>query len=218
MAQSFCSHLIGTQCNILNTRCFRLNLKKKCEFQDHYDLIRNFQQNPIKTQLVKQSMLRPFLNNWRNYAILPSSGKKNMTGISLENAIRDSIKMELSSYNVTVYNRGKKIQIWKNAQASKGVNIIADVYMEKENCPSSIVSVKSWLGTTQIRETFAYAYFSKSWFGHKSMRVFMATLHPIRQRLQTLMVACKPYIDGFYSLNGIPYFDDLINELINIYK
>lgn len=141
-----------------------------------------------------------------------------MTGISPENAIRDTIKMELSLYNVTVSDHGKKIEIWRDTQASRGVNIIADVYAEKENCPSSIVSVKSWLGTTQIRETFAYAYFSKSWFGHKNMRVFMVTLYPIRQRLQPLIGACKPYIDGFYSLNGRPYFDDLLNEMTDIYR
>jgi len=46
----------------------------------------------------------------------------------------------------------------------------------------------------------------------------MVTLHPLKKRLKELITACRPFIDGIFSLSGKPYYDDLINELKNIYS
>lgn len=134
-----------------------------------------------------------------------------MTGIPVEQGIRSSIMNILTPLNVSVHPRGKKFEIWDD------VNIIADILAQKDEYPTSIISVKSWIGTTQIRETYAYAYFSKTWHGQKNIRLFMISLHPIPNRLMKLIRACMPFIDGVYSLSGSPYYDDLVAELHNIY-
>ena len=46
----------------------------------------------------------------------------------------------------------------------------------------------------------------------------MITLYPLEKKLKQLITACKPFIDGVFSLSGNPYYDDLITELKNIYR
>jgi len=212
MSPSFCNHLQKSNCGLLNATCFRLRQQSICEFSTHHELITNFQNEPPITQQVKQDLLQPFLAKWKSYAASPSPGKKNMTGLPLEKTIRERIKNELVNQQVTVYDRAHKFEIGEE------VSIFADVFIEKEGYPISIVSVKSWIGTTQIRETFAYAYLSKLWNGQKNVRLFMASLYPIEPRIKRVEKICKPYLDGVYSISGKPYFDDLISELQYIYK
>ena len=97
------------------------------------------------------------------------------------------------------------------------LEIIADILAEKEEYPSIIIEVKSWIGSQQIRDTFGYAYLLKSWSGHKNHRVFMVCLQEFDETSKNLISACAPYLDGVYSLSDEPYFDDLVDILKEIY-
>ena len=121
-----------------------------------------------------------------------------MTGLPLEQTIRDVTKNELSPLGVTVHDRAHKYHLGED------VFILADVLMEKEGYPISLISIKSWIGTTQIRETFAKAYLSKVWNGQKNVRFFMTSLLPIEPRIKRVERICKPYLDGVYSISGMP--------------
>jgi hypothetical protein len=156
-------------------------------------------------------MLPQVIENWKAYARNPSPGKKNMTGGPLEKEIRSFVREELSSLNALVPEKGRKFKVWND------VNIIADCLVKMVGKPTSLVSVKSWIGPTQLRETFGYAYFSKTWRGQKNMRVFMIELQPPKMHLRSLVAACSPYIDGVYSISGTPHFDELLEELKRIY-
>jgi len=157
-------------------------------------------------------MLPKVIESWKAYAANPSPGKKNMTGGVLEKEIRAFVREELSACNASVAEHGKKFEVWEN------LSIIADCLIEKKGSPTSIISVKSWIGPTQLRETFGYAYFSKTWLGQKNIRVYMIQLPPTENHLKSLITACSPYIDGVYSVSGEPYFDSLLGTLKEIYK
>jgi len=212
MSTGFCNYLNKNVCSRLNAPCFRLQQQEKCEFQNHYVLVSNTLRDPPISKKVKEALLQPFLEKWTDFAISPSTGKKNMTGQPLEQAIRTVTQQELSKLGATVVNRAKKINIGEDAY------ILADVLVEKPNYPTSIISVKSWIGTTQIRETFGYAYLGKLWNGQKNIRVYMVSLYPIEKRLKKVEDICRPYLDGIYSISQNPYFDDLIQELNAIYQ
>jgi hypothetical protein len=152
------------------------------------------------------------------YVKAPRPGKKDMTGRPLEKGIRKVLKEELAGFNVSIPDSGKKFTIWEAPTKEEEINIISDCMIKKQGYPTSIVSVKSWIGSTQLRETFAYAYFSKSFHGQKNIRVYMVGLQPIRKDIKDLAKICRPYIDGVYSLSEEPYIDELIEELKVIYK
>ena len=135
-----------------------------------------------------------------------------MTARPLEKTLRDFLKDELSSLNVSVPTKGRKLELFRN------IKIIPDIIAKKEGYPTSLFSIKCWVGTSQIRETFAYAYFSKMWYGQKNIRVYMIIFQPIPDYIKDVEKICRPYIDGVYSLSGEPYFDELVEELIQLYK
>jgi hypothetical protein len=167
----------------------------------------------LLTANLKQIIIPKFLKRWKEFAQNPNKiGKKDMTGIPLEESIRDFIRNEMEPFKVLIHKKGKKYPIWGDN------NIIADVLIKKDGYPDSIISVKSWIGSGQLRETFAYGYLSKTWYGQKNIRVFMVTLHPLHQDTLRMMNICKPFIDGVFSLSEKPYFDDLIIKLKELYK
>jgi len=210
--KSFCEKLVRDRCQILDEKCFRMREKEKCDFKGHYDLLRDTRKDTQIVKEFKQGLLPEVLKSWKKFAQSPKSGLKRMTGGPLEEAARKTIKKELEPLGVTVYETGRKIPIWKGS-----VNIIADCLAEKNEI-KCICSVKSWIGEESLRETFAYAYFAKMWYGHKNVRVYMLELHPIWPNLKDLVVACKPYIDGVYSLSSSPYIDELLQELRYLYQ
>jgi len=208
---AFCDKLISQSCSILSERCFRLQQKSECDFLLHYDLLTNITNDPPISQKVKREMYSEFMSNWTVYAKNPSPGKKVMTAFPLENAIRKVLKDELNPLGLTIADSGEQFEVFK------GTRIIADCLLKKLDYPTSIVSVKSWIGTTQLRETFAYAYLSKMWLGQKHIRVFMTTLQGFDDGIATLAEVCKPYLDGVYSLSKKPYFDKMVKELKSMY-
>ena len=207
--RGFCEELdpVNAKCRKLAEICFRIEHGKKCEFIGHYDHIRDYQGNKPLAKRVKQIMEPRFFKEWKSFARDPRSGKKRMTGGPLEEAIRKVLKQELSPLGVTVYDRGKQFYVWRDK-----VRIIADCLLEME-ARKAIVSVKTWVGTEQIRETFAYAYLAKTWLGQKNIRVNQIALFPFEEALKSLVKACMPYLDGVYSLSSEPYFDYLVDEM-----
>ena len=192
---------------ILNESCPRAKFGKKCEFIGHYDLLKNFSKDLPLARKAKQNMYDPFIKEWKSFARDPKGGKKRMTGGPLEKAIRDILKTELGSLGVTVPDKAVKFRVWNN-----NVYILADVLAWK-NSHRNIVSVKTWIGTEQIRETFAYAYLAKTWLGQKDVRVYQVGLFSIPEPLKTLIDACKPYLDGVFSLSSDPYLDVLVETM-----
>lgn len=207
--RSFCPELnvSNAKCRKLTEKCFRIEHKNKCEFIGHYNHIKDYQRNKPLAIKAKQIMEPRFFEEWKSFARDPRPGKKRMTGGPLEEAIRKILKSELSPLGVTVYNRGKQFYVWQ-----ENVRIIADCLAEKES-RKAIVSVKTWVGTEQIRETFAYAYLAKTWLGQKDVRVYQIALFPFQKALNSLVEACRPYLDGVYSLSSRPYLDDLVKEM-----
>ena len=187
-------------------------MQTQCDFLYHYQLLINRSSDPPLASQIKSELISPVLESWKDYARNTSPGKKGMTAYPFESAVRSIVKERLSLLGVDVPEQGKKYTFWKN------LNIIADCLTKKEGYPDCIISMKSWVAEGQIRETFAYAYLAKTWLGQKNVRVYMLGVTPIQQHLQGLIDACKPYIDGIFSLSGAPYIDELINELEKIYK
>lgn len=210
---SFCKELKDAKwCKILNEECFRTQMlkPKECEFIEAWNLIKNYEKNKPLCQKVKKKMAPIVLEEWKRFAKERKSGSKRMTGGPLEETIREIVNDELSFLGASVYKTGKKISVWKSG--TDKVSIIADYLAEKGNF-KTIVSVKSWIGSEQIRETFAYAYFAKTWYGQKNVRVYQVGLHPFKENLKSLVEACKPYIDGIYSLSSKPFFDELVQKM-----
>jgi len=205
----FCTRLdvSDAQCRILKEKCFRTAHGEKCEFIGHYKLVRDSKGNEPLAKQAKQIMEPRLIEEWKSFAKDPRPGRKRMTGGPLEEAIREVLKRELSPLKVTVYDQTKQFYVWQD-----NVKILADCLAEKEG-RKAIVSVKCWLGTEQIRETFAYAYLAKTWLGQRDIRVYQIGLFPFEERLKPLVDACKPYLDGVYSLSNEPYFDSLVKEM-----
>jgi len=207
--KDFCPELdvSNTQCRKLTEKCFRIEHEKKCEFIGHFNHIRVYKGNKPLAIKAKQIMEPGFFEEWKSFARDPRPGKKRMTGGPLEETVRKILKLELSSLGVTVYDKAKQFYVWQD-----NVRIIADCLAEKES-RKAIVSVKTWVGTEQIRETFAYAYLAKTWLGQKDVRVYQIALFPFEETLDSLVGACRPYLDGVYSLSSEPYLDDLVKEM-----
>jgi hypothetical protein len=99
--------------------------------------------------------------------------------------------------------------------------IRADGLVKKEGFPTSIISVKTWLAEERIRETFAYAYWAKTWLGQKHIKVYQVAIRKTptkRKTIEGLIEICKPYLDGAFFLTEAPYIDDLIRELKETYS
>ena len=208
-----CQHLSNQTCQVLNETCFKLGKQSDCDFLLYYNLTINRSHDPPLAQAIKGIFLDPLIQSWKAYARNPAPGKKNMTARPFEDVIRFTLDQKLSSLGVTVSKTGEKYPVWED------ISIIADCLIEKEGYPTCILSMKTWVGGEQIRETFAYAYFAKRWHRQKNIKVYMVIFQPIptRRHLRDLIVLCSPHIDGVYSLCGQPYIDTLVEELQKIY-
>jgi hypothetical protein len=194
----------------MNKECYHPRSENECSLSIYYNYLEYTRNDPPISQEVKRIMKPEFLERWKNYS-QDRPGKKDMTGIPLENALRTVLKNKLSPYGVMVSERGKKFNIFEKE------TIIPDALAIKEGKPTSLFSVKSWIGQTQLRETFAYGYFSKIWHGQKNIRLYMITIQDLKQSIKAMSSICHPYIDGVFSLSDNPYFDVLIEELQKLY-
>jgi len=165
--------------------------------------------DPTLAQEIKGILLEPLIRSWKEYAKNPT-GNKNMTARPFEEVISFVFYQELSSLSVTVSKRTKYL-IWED------ISINADCLIQKEGYPTCILSMKTWIGDEQIRETFASAYFAKRWHAQENIRVYMIIFRPIPRRLLELIKVCSPHIDGVYSLCGQPYIDTLVEDLQKTY-
>ena len=206
-----CNHLSGQICQILQESCFKLGKETECDSLNCYNLVKNRLQDKPLAQEIKDKLLDPLIQSWKSYAKSPAPGKKDMTGRPFEKAVRAMIKEQLTPLGVNVSSTGKKYSFWKD------LNIIADCLATKGAHHDCIFSMKTWIGEEQLRETFAYAYFAKLYHGQKNIKIYMIAFHSIPPQLQGLMVLCKSYLDGVYSLCGEPYIDDLLEELRGVY-
>lgn len=210
-----CGKLSGETCQVVNERCFRLQAKEPCEYIDYLQRLADPKNTPPIATRAKKDMIDPLLASWKKYAQKPLPGIKGVVAIPLEREVRAILKSELQPLGVTVYDAGKKYRIWEDTA------IIADGLVEKEGFPTSIISVKTWLGEGQIRETFAYAYWAKTWLGRRQISVYQIAIlkTPTKGKtIEGLIEICKPYLDGVFYLTEEPYIDDLIEKLKQSYS
>jgi len=213
----FCEKLSGESCTILDERCLRLDYPdKRCAMFSYYrDLTDVSNDTPPIAREVRENILEPFLSNWKSYAKRKEPGRKDMTASPLEKELRTVLRLHLTPLGVSVPETGRRLSVWENCK------INADGLATKEDFPKSIFSFKTWVGTEQIRETFAYAYLAKTWLGQKGIRVYEIGLQKLDTKTRTLdslVEICKPYLDGVFYLTTVPYLDDLIEELKQLYS
>jgi len=214
---TFCKELSGESCSLVGEKCFRIRAGSRCEYIGYYELLKDIARDtppPIAAK-ARASIITPLLESWKNYAQNPRTGMKIVVALPLEREIRAILKSELEPLGVVVHDTGTKYRIWEN------VAIIADGLAQKEGFPTSIISVKTWIAEGQIRETFAYAYWAKTWLGRKQVRVYEVAIlkTPTKGKsIESLIEICKPYLDGVFYLTEAPYIDELIKELKEIYS
>ena len=206
-----CEYLSGETCQKLDAKCFKLGKATECDFRMYYNLTINRSQDAPLAQKIKGTLLVPLTESWKEYAKSPAPGKKRMTASPFETVIRTVVKEQLASLGATVAETSKKYPI------SKTVNIFADCVVQKEGHPDCLLSMKTWIGGEQLRETFTYAYLAKAWHGEKNVKVCMVVFQAIPPGLKDWVTLCKSHVDGVYSLSGEPYIDKLLEELWRIY-
>ena len=213
-----CSKIEPGQTCVLESQCQKKHQSGGCEFVGHYKNLEIKSSDLPMVREVKQRMYDSFMKGWEDFARDPKSGKKRMTGGAFEQAIRDVFREKLAPLGATVYPTGKRF-------APKGIADLCgniDCLIEKEGRPKSIISAKTWLGTEQVRETFATAYFSKFQYGQQHIRVYMVVFLPCDHN-PAWEKACQPYIDGIHAMTAKdvakkpPSIDDLLQELLSIY-
>ena len=208
-----CNHLTGTTCGILGASCFVLHKKRRCALSDHYDCLELPAKDMPETERVKREVKPEALARWTQFVKENAPpGRKDMTAMPLEKAVRSAIRRAVEHCGVVVEDSAKKFPI-----SDKDVSILADCILSKEGYPTTIVSIKTWLNPEAIRETFAYSYLSKQWLGQRGCRVFMVALSSIQENLKELIRAFRPYLDEVYPLSGPPYLDDLLETLQRLY-
>ncbi|MFO7996417.1 MAG: hypothetical protein R6U93_04635 [Dehalococcoidia bacterium] len=212
---TFCRHLSGESCSVVGERCFRIQSGTQCEYIDYYERLKDMAKDtPAIAARARTSMIDSLLASWKKYAQHPLPGLKTVVASPLERIVAAILKSELEPLGVTVRAQ-ENFPIWS------GTEIRADGLVEKEGFPTSIISVKTWLGLGQIRETFAYAYWAKTWLGQKHIRVYHVAIlktRTLRQTTERLIEICKPYLDGAFFLTEAPYIDELVRELTESYS
>lgn len=210
----FCEKLLGETCTVVNETCFRLRERAKCEYVGCLRWLESIEDQCLPlARGARLNIKTPFLKAWKQYAQHPKAGNKRVIATPIENELRDIIKLQLSPLGVSVSPTAKVFRVWKDCK------IIADALLEKEEYPTTILSFKSWVGSEQVRETFAYAYLAKSWYGQKDIRVYeIGGTKAGGQAIDDLVSICRPWVDGVFYLTTVPYLDEMIQELKDIYS
>lgn len=186
-------------CKKIQKACPLLKVCKKqystgeCHFIYHWEAIKDKKTDSDFAKQIKKEMYSPFIEKWEDFAKDPKSGKKRMTGGVFEKALRDSLRKELSPLGAVISNTGVKLTDFESICGN------VDCLIEKEERPKSIISVKTWLGTEQLRETFATAYFAKYYYGQLNIRVYMVAFLPFNRKTEWEK-ACLPYVDGIFGM------------------
>lgn len=217
--EQFCKELSGESCLVIKEKCFRLQVGKHCAYVGYFKSLREIgEDTPSIAHKVRANMVEPFVASLKSYAQKGAPpGMKKVVASPLEIALRAILKSELSPLGVSVSEKEEVFKVWQDCR------IRADGIARKKDCPTCIFSFKTWVGSEQVRETFAYAYFAKTWLGQQDIRVYEIGLQKYTKKAETkeldsLVEVCKPYLDGVFYLTTVPYLDDLITELQQMYS
>lgn len=209
-----CEYLSNDKCTVLEEKCFRLDKETECSFSSHYKILVKNEGKPIADK-IKREALPKVIKRWQEHAKNKKEGDKSLTGRPIQESIKKVIEEELKPFQVSI--KGDK-----NYPVGEGVIIRPDCLIEKEKYPTTIVSVKTWLGHEQVRETFAYSLLAKNWHGQKNIRAFIVSFYPFKEKewnkFKKSVDAFKPFLDGIYLLSCEPYIDELIQTLKDTYK
>lgn len=138
------------KCSILDIPCEFPDKPQNCGFRCHYNCLTITVDSPITSE-IKKRMLPRVVNNWKSRS---GSGARNMTGRPFEDVTSEILKELLSHLNVEIVTR-KKFEI------VPGVNTIVDIKIEKPGYPTSIISMKTWIGNGEFRNCLGDAYLIK---------------------------------------------------------
>jgi len=182
-----------------------------CGFRYHYNYLKPSEQDPLATKKIKQLIFEKVINRWKEYGMAPSVGKKQMTARPLEDGIAEFLK-QLEDYGV-------QVSVRKRFKIIEDVSTVIDCILTKKEYPTTLISIKTWLGPDFFRESFGNAYFIKTNYGMRNIKFYIVTLFPLKDHIsKEWMELAKPFVDGVYSLSELPYIDDLLKELEIIYK
>lgn len=208
--KKYCKFLENFYCSLLDEKCFSSKRLGTCGFRDHYYYLQLRKQDAPLTIIIKKSIHNEVMKRWKDYATNLSPGKKQMTARPLEDGILEALKSELTPLNV-------QANVRKMFKITKGVTPIIDGILRKDGYPTTLISIKTWLGTDFFRESFGNAYFTKIMHGRRNLRFYVITLFPVTYVSKEWIELAKPYIDGVYSLSEKPYIDELVKELKTLY-
>ena len=204
----YCKYLENNNCLLLNETCFNREKLGICGFREHYYRLQPSKTNPPITTEIMRIVLDRALEQWKSYARDPSPGRKQMTARPLEDTIMDFLESNLAPLHV-------QVKVRRQFSIAKGVNSIIDGLLTKNEYPTTLISVKTWLGTGYFRDSFGDAYFAKMMYGRRNVRYYVVTLSShISEELVDL---AKPHIDEVYSLSQGPYIDELVKYLRSLY-
>lgn len=204
-----CEYFKDGICEPLDERCPYLKHTRNCGFRSHYACLTHTKGDPPRTAEIKRAILPKALKGWREHFHKLPHGGRQMTARPLEDAIKDAVELSLKPMGVQVQER-KKMKIIKE------YNIIMDIRIEKKGYPTTLISVKSYLGKGEFRNSFTNAYFVKLRKGLNNVRFYIVTM--ILYCKREMVDLARPYIDGIYSLDKKPYIDELFDELQSIYS
>jgi len=201
-----CVYLRGKLCYPLNRECLFLNAPENCGFLAHYIHLDSITNDLPITAEVKKILTPRMIENWKIYR---GGGARHMTARPFEDSVSKVLESRLSPLGVKVRTR-KMIEI------VPGVRTIMDISIEKPDYPTSLISLKTWIGDGEFRNCFGNAYFIKSMHGRMKIRFYIVVLIPT-QISRELVKMAKPFIEGLYSLSEEPYIDDLFVILEGLY-
>jgi len=201
-----CEYLSDKACCPLDRPCLFLGKPQNCGFRAHYVCL-DTTGDPLITAEIKEILTPKVVKNWKKYR---GSGGRQMTARPLEDSVSEVLKSKLGHIGVEVKTR-KKLEI------SPGVKTIMDITVEEPGYPSTLISMKTWIGAGEFRNCFGNAYFIKMMYGMIKTRFYIVTLLPVQMSTELVKLA-KPYIDGLYGLAEEPYIDELFESLEELYN
>ncbi|MEW6141585.1 MAG: hypothetical protein AB1597_00300 [Chloroflexota bacterium] len=198
-------------CKVTKGKCYR-GRKGQCEYYRSYwrPLFKKIDGRlPKSCREIMTELRKNFRENWRKHA--ENSGRK----VGGRNVLSSPFEKSISNYvrRVLGYPDNAKLkgEIYGNNW---------DIVVEKNGSPACLISLKTYIGYEQIRETFASAYVAKR--KNKNIEVYMVAIRPTgrnkdmdenAKKMKDYLRSYNRYIDDVFYLTAKPYFSDLTKKL-----
>jgi len=209
-----CDYLDRTTCRLIEEKCNFVS-EKGCRLKELYRHIAPCRDNHPITESVKNKMWLGVGNSegirkrWISYNRSKTGGRQ-MFARPLEDSLVDELRNTLPTLDVIAR---KKIEPF-------GLDLRIDCRIKSQDKDKvqTLISLKVTADPLSFRESFAFAYFSKMWFGQKNVRFYLVAVSSMIS-IRARQVAA-PFVDGDYYLSPVndePYVDDLFAKLKTCY-